>query len=993
MPSQIDTAWTLPLKQTTQNKRAKRTGVPFRASHELIGFDGSLEGGLRPFQGFKSVVDLIYGFGLAAHAGGDIRAFFPFECNVENTGFAYGFVYRVEGVGGNAGRVQYRIVFRIDGDDVWRFDALTSGFRDGVVVSFFDTGIMPTEDFNDEPMDLVTVGRFNYVFRKGFDPFMFYFTCENERVESSSGAAGSGTDSCAPQEFKLNVFTDLGPGTQPNWQQGSPHTCQVSEHTPHTVLSSGGEFVTHPDMVEVITEMAVPTIVAEARVLFFGFSALEFVDATSGVGQQDTTNPRLKVRNPHVDTTHALDKSHPLSLLTELVDENNVQLWAVPPYTDPEYTTSVLIGVYNPSNFVEGSIRGYPSADMVGMIWAYRLWDSRTGRFSSLSPSKVIEPDFFGVVPDVLIGDTGATLKLPATFPMFQIIYDSAKYDTLLLFRGTPAGDLDPDQTVLSLETQALLATYDIDNFPAGAGTYKVAGYFPTLSNDALALQPKFDESLTFLENMPKAGAAMHFEGSMLVSNFGINDVEDAGLSLVRWSSLYQISVELFDPVAKYQLLTPTDDVTRFVRAGPNVWGLSKLSHYLFRKETTYMKVFPMHAGYGIVGPRAATMVGSVIYIVTEFGVKTIKPAGELSDISVANSIVVNEWAGKLDNVEMAFDAQMGLIVMLNPDLEETWLAWLNTSMTTSLHDTFFRHVTEGLVPRDPALGVGATNPLELRAIFVSQVEVETNGLITNKWRTWVVDKGRENVGTRLLGHTGTSSRFSSTIESSSSSGVNPTVLTPDFVATREMELEGAYVYLMDGANEGAKARIRYVVTSILGEGTIGDLVLDSSLADQPGDRIGISPVYCRWVGHQLGLQSGEDIQQFSFGNDDDFRVRQPEELGCHFVDVAGAAATDEVNKDARFKGLIYRGNELTPLGEGFPQSISGKTDAERKFLSIVDGPSMVYAGFGDDFGVLGAATFPSVEVVCPDLDFTLLSVRVNGKITADDREDRPHVT
>ena len=133
MPSPIDTAWTLPLKQTTQNKRAKRTGVPFRASHELIGFDGSLEGGLRPFHGFKSVVDLIYGFGLAENAGGEIRAFFPFECNVENTGFAYGFVYRVEGVGGNAGRVQYRLAFRINDDAVWQFDALTDGFRDGLV--------------------------------------------------------------------------------------------------------------------------------------------------------------------------------------------------------------------------------------------------------------------------------------------------------------------------------------------------------------------------------------------------------------------------------------------------------------------------------------------------------------------------------------------------------------------------------------------------------------------------------------------------------------------------------------------------------------------------------------------------------------------------------------------------------------------------------------------------------------------------------------------
>lgn len=981
MGNMLDTSWSLPLKRTTQNKRAKRTGVPFRASHELIGFDGDLEGGLRPFPGFKHVVDLTRGFGAADKAGGQLRGFFPFVCNVDDATFAYGYVYRVEGESGNAGNVQHRLVFRIGNDSVWQEDATTQGSLDGVDQANFNTGLIGSEAFDSEPLHLETVGRFNYVFRKGLEPFMFYFTCE------SSGQSSSSSSSCDTRDYSLKVLTDLGPGPPPDWQQTEPHTCEVSTQAAAATSSSSGipDGPVHPDMIEVLTEMTVPaTVPAEARVLYFGFSELELEQIQSTPAPIET-NDRLNVRN----FESVLDQSHPLSTLDQLRDETETPLWAAPPFTDPEF--EVIGGVdsiYNPANFVDGSIRGYPDADMGGMLWAYRLWDSRTGRFSALSETREIVPDEFGACPEVQVGDPDEVTEAVTTFPMFQIIYDAGLFDTLMLFRGTPAGDLDPEQTVLSLEAQVKLETYHIDNFPAGAGAYKVAAYFPVLTNDALALQPKFDESLTFLEDMPRAGSAIHFEGALLLGNFGTNAIEDAGLSTVRWSSLFQISVELFDPAAKYQLLTPTDDVERYERAGPNIWGLSRVSHYLFRKEGTFMKVFPMHDGYGIVNPRAATKVGSTIYLTTPHGIKTIKPAGELADITVANSIIKDEWSDNLENVEMAFDTHMGLIVALNPDLEEMWLAWLETSMTTGLHDCTFKHVIEGLVPKSPLLGVGETNPLEKRAVFVSQVEIEpvAEGVPVEIWRVWVIDWQRENTGVRFLGHTGTAARFSAVVgSSSSSSSTVSTAIDPGFIATQEMNLEGAYLYVLDGTHEGDKAKVRFVDSN-------GNLVLSSSLAFDSGDRIGISPVYCRWVGHQLGLQAGEELQQFSFGNDDDFRVRQPEQLGCHFVDVTGDPATDTMNKDARFKALVFKGNDSGVLGSGFPLSINGKTDAERKYLSVIDGPSEIYASFGDLRGQRGSAVFPGVEITCPDLDFTLLSVKVDGKITGDDREDRPRV-
>lgn len=979
-----ETSWDYALSQITQNKKGKRTSVPKGTAFELAGFDGSVDGGLRPFRGFRQVTDLEYGYGGPQNSGGTMQGFFPFRCQVDNTTFAYGFLYRVEGTGVNLGKVMYRLKYRIGDGSTWQYDR-DHGFSLGLLG--IETG------FNvDQVMQIVEVGRFVYVLRKGKDPFMFYFTCEG--TESSSG--GGGTSSCSEQGYRLIVLTDLGPGDAPKWADTAITGFSAFEFAQNFTPFTHTQY--HPDMGAALTTMPSPTNgeAAKARMVACGFT---------GVSHVEGTNPPFHITNPHLDVIDpAAGMANACPGPSEMRDENDVLLWASPLQTDPAFYTivvwtggSVVQPAYvdadngwghNLSSWEPDTARGIVS--FISVL-AYQLWDSRTGRFSALSEllSYSLPQGGSSCVNEVQKGSVTQDSRLGiVSFPMIQIIYDTTKYDTILVYRGTSGSSLEPNQQVLSLEAQLTLSDYHIDVQPGG--DYKIAGYFFQLGTTELATQEKYDGSYAFLADFPKAGAGIFLEGSMFIGNITPTAIEDSDIGLVRWSSPYRINVELFDPADKYPLLSPTEQVSRFVRVGPNIIGLGSLAQYLLRKETTFIKGFTVHGGYGITNHRAACEVGTMVYLVTRHGVKTLRQdkqaAAVLSDLESLNGLIKEEWIDDLEFIELEYDAQLGAIILHNPVQEISVFLWLETSMITEIKDSMFLHVSRGLIPVDRDTGVNdVTNPLEDRAVFVSEVEIELGAGEFNIWRVWTADLRRENATLGLLEHTATDPRFSISVSSASSSSSNEfTVLDPGFTPTRAMQLEGTYVYVLDGEHEGDKAKVRYLRFSD------SLLVLDRALAVNDGDRVGISPVYCEFTGHAVGLETKEG---FVFAKDDIFRVRQPEQIRCHFVDVAGPAATDDTNKDARFKGQLYKGNNLEILGGDFPKGISGKTDDERKVISVADGPSQIPAAFGDLHGQHAAVCFPSIKIICPELDFRLLGVRVDGKITAATQEDVPNTT
>jgi hypothetical protein len=281
------------------------------------------------------------------------------------------------------------------------------------------------------------------------------------------------------------------------------------------------------------------------------------------------------------------------------------------------------------------------------------------------------------------------------------------------------------------------------------------------------------------------------------------------------------------------------------------------------------------------------------------------------------------------------------------------------------------KHVTEGNCPHVDETG----SPLEARALFVQAVDTagDNSGW---RWRVYTTDYARQKTNIQTLHPTGT---MIGTTTNTFTSGVNFTVSTAGF-GTR---LEGCKLYILDGTHAGLSATIK-----VKSSGTV--LTLDSTDAANlygvpVGSRYGISPMYFRWVGHQLGIENDNGVP---FGSDSDFfLVRQAESLSCNFVDVdPEEVIIGRDTKDARFRGLLYRGTEREPRVKEFPVNSDGT-----KMESIVEGASQVYApmspvsevldGGAGRFGYSGTTLFPGVEVFVPGLDFRLLSVSVEGTI------------
>lgn len=161
--------WRYSLTDTTQDKRSRRTGTPPQASRELVGFDGRVDGALRPISGFKKAYTLQQGDVVEP---GD---FFPVTLRRGHDEVLSGFVYRFK----NTGSGHYGIAFDYYRNGSWTSQVLISAGA----------------DVGNSPMDVMEFGRFCYILRKGQEPFLMYASTVDP--------------------FTLNMVDDTGPGPRP----------------------------------------------------------------------------------------------------------------------------------------------------------------------------------------------------------------------------------------------------------------------------------------------------------------------------------------------------------------------------------------------------------------------------------------------------------------------------------------------------------------------------------------------------------------------------------------------------------------------------------------------------------------------------------------------------------------------------------------------------------------------------------------------------------
>jgi|GEM_PF-3334832 len=240
---ETDIIWPYSLLKVSENKASARTGTPVGSAHELVGVDGSNDGGLQPFPGFREMhrfkMSEIPGaefpgnsnvnpYGSYAHKS-SVVDFWSFSVITGADKRVWGFVYiakrpNVDGSGNPVCNSTYDLLMDFYGPqntggtavDKWTSTVLQENIGDAGVLS-------PVDNKNNAVMSVETTGKAVYVFRRGSTPVSIYF-----RYVAS------------PQVTTPAVNLSAGAGVKPKagmYQQGSP---PVDSDFPTAVSGTAG---------------------------------------------------------------------------------------------------------------------------------------------------------------------------------------------------------------------------------------------------------------------------------------------------------------------------------------------------------------------------------------------------------------------------------------------------------------------------------------------------------------------------------------------------------------------------------------------------------------------------------------------------------------------------------------------------------------------------------------------------------------------------------
>lgn len=653
--------------------------------------------------------------------------------------------------------------------------------------------------------------------------------------------------------------------------------------------------------------------------------------------------------------------------------------------------------------------------------FCYQLVDSRTGRKSALSQIAQARTEDFTALSSSGSdsGSSDDTYAPTNKYAVLELVYDSDKYDQAYIYRsvkvqdagGTLIGAIPFLDRIIDLECLWTARNNPGYTFDPAVTTLRHVTYWYELEDKQLCYQETYPEKPLFDEVVPKAGAAIMYENTLICANIGTpaTSTDEAnrsgdtlrGLGEIRWSSLSDSQPELFAPSSRYVPSVPSIDILRFQPAGSNIMGFSSGRLFFMRKDSTAIRVVETHQGYGICGQHAADTIGSTIWYGTFKGVKTLDASTQLDDIRGLNHLIMNEWDPvDLSRLCIVFDPSPSSLFVYNPAVGKAAVIWMNTSRITEIHDLPFLQVQRGVWPVDHE---DAASDLEERALWVQDFPRNGTEAAPAGWkpRVFLLDNTRSKViaGTSpdagdprltLLDVEG-ETRFD--VGATFSSGEQLTFIA-DGTHALDSGYEGAWVYVVSSATSslvGKKAQIQTLDTTdpynpvlTLTTATAADL---HGLATD--DRIVISPVLVRWVGHPVATQTEDGVD---FGGQDFFRVKRLDSVGCSFANVDGAAAGTE---DAKFFSLAFRGDEADAAARSVPRDPT--TGSE--ITSVVEGGSVYFAAFGQDgaknttltgkFGVEGQSMCPGVEILCPDLDYNLMACMVTGSVRSAIRTQR----
>jgi len=621
-----------------------------------------------------------------------------------------------------------------------------------------------------------------------------------------------------------------------------------------------------------------------------------------------------------------------------------------------------------------------------------------------------------------VVGMTGAENFDPGYIGL-EIVYDSTKFTKARIFRSVKLEDAGGSYVASVVQLDKIITLQDywttnqddpstglpFEDTADAFEDYRRAIYYFRLSDLALIYQDPYVDRSIFDENMSKAGTGIEFDGILITSNSSgdsgssQSDGDSStdrfrGVGEFRWSSMAESSPELFPPENYFVPSKVSNHVVTFERSAGAVLGFAEnIIMHISREFTgniSYMKILPVHEGYGIVNKRATESVGPFTYYINNKGMKSIDAQGRLDSLHAIDKLV-EEWGSEYGSLSMGYDSESSVLFILNSAQKKAACMWFSTSSVSELHDLPFDLVKTGEWPSDLN---DQNSDLTQRAFFLQNAPNLSDTPAHWSPCVWIADSKREDtitgsaVGswngktrTTLL-HFDKDTRFRISAVAGSTFTIDPSTSGHESVApvfdTGALSWIGAYVYCISSTKESNIGKKCQIVNHSGTPVVVTYQNLDSGWTPAVGDRIAISPVYVKWGGSLLGYNDPMDPQNPTPSGM--HIVRKASAFSCYFSDVSGAPTTDTVNEeDLFYKASVYEGDSTTALSTGIPKNLSGNI-----VTSILEGESTNWASM-DTHGVRGIALAPALEVFCPDLDFRLLSVIIEGMILPTLRTER----
>lgn len=629
------------------------------------------------------------------------------------------------------------------------------------------------------------------------------------------------------------------------------------------------------------------------------------------------------------------------------------------PGTEP---TLVIGGASNSRVNLTDAAGSWADLEPGAYSFAYGFLDTRTGRRGPISKIATTTEDDFPT------GDptTKATLTVTGV--------DGSKWDRVVVYRSPAI------LTVGDAYASGVLFVDQIYTLSDLVSTNQTLTIVYALEDKALVLQEAFTQRDQFDASMPYGGAAMAYQGSLVVSRISgspapagdnTDSLLQSNIGELRWSSTLKVMPEHFSPFSRFTTRVPANEMVSLVDVGEYAFGFSKDRVYHMRKTPGTLRVIELHQGYGILNRNAACAVGGMVYFATATGLKAIAGNGQLDDVAALDDDLIRRWASSRSELSLSFDAESLALMILNPTAEECRVLWMGSYRVTQIGDTPFFRTRSGWWSTGFWLGASSpdyTTSLVQKALFLHR---KASGGWANSVTQDVLclDTERLKVPTMTtldLGRT----IDGLTIRTVGTRGGPATTL--ELTTAPPATIAGAKVYALNGSLVGQS----WLVSSVSGN----NLILSTSNAMLAGEKVGLSPVPFEWVGSNIHRA----VEETGVGEVQDlFQNKQLSTIGAVFSSIVDDA-DDSTEALKTFLGGVYKGTEDSVTVESVVLDRSG-AQAE----GVIDSAGPLYAR-PRQFTQAGGSLSPSIRIVCPELDFRLLAVIVRGKVTESDRNSLP---